>query len=252
MAIYQSKTNFIAKMVFKMLLATSFSLLDSVILNDTENRIFVERSGQVPNLFVVRKSSNYHNHESGFNEIIQQLPRPFLTENNRKITTISDVSGSKNEATDPLCIRTVDGKGVRSGLATPRNHDSEVSSSKNERNILSHSLKTNITFRTSKLTEWNKKPIAGSKSAPAYSLTSDPKTDGNVPTSAADRQMDECFNSIVTLEQNEYEVWNNFSVSYKNIVYDFNQYRVSNGSIQVCNPPDAKVQGRWRAQNVQR
>lgn len=93
-------------------------------------------------------------------------------------------------------------------------NESEVSGSK-ERNFSSPTLR-------SKITEWAKKPMTGSKSLPGNTFTNYAETDGNASMSISDPQVVESYNCIVTARENVFAVWNNFSVSYKNLTYDFN------------------------------
>ena len=59
-----------------------------------------------------------------------------------------------------------------------------------------------------------------------------------------------CNNSIINIKyDNEYKVWNNFSIFYKNKVYDYTEYRVLNDSIKICNSTDADIRNIWKLRN---
>ena len=56
----------------------------------------------------------------------------------------------------------------------------------------------------------------------------------------------ECSNSTFTIKyEDEYKVWNNFSMMYQNHTYYFYKYRVTDDGLQVCNSSDTLVQQRW-------
>ena len=61
------------------------------------------------------------------------------------------------------------------------------------------------------------------------------------PTSAEYTQED--------LYDDEYKVWTDFSILYKNKVYNYTEYRVLNGGIQICNSTDKYVRNIWKARN---
>ena len=57
---------------------------------------------------------------------------------------------------------------------------------------------------------------------------------------------DLCNDSIINIKyDDEYKVWNNFSIFYKNKVYDYTEYRVLNDSIKICNSTDNFVKSIW-------
>ena len=59
-----------------------------------------------------------------------------------------------------------------------------------------------------------------------------------------------CYDSLIKIKfEDEYKVWNNFSILYKNKVYDYTEYRVVNDSINVCNSSDKYVQDSWKLRN---
>ncbi len=59
-----------------------------------------------------------------------------------------------------------------------------------------------------------------------------------------------CNDSILNIKYNdEYKVWNNFSMLYKNKVYDYTEYRVLNDSIKICNSTDNDVRNIWEVRN---
>jgi hypothetical protein len=56
----------------------------------------------------------------------------------------------------------------------------------------------------------------------------------------------ECANFTFTIKyEDEYKVWNNFSILYQNYTYYFYKYRVTDDGLQVCNSSDPLVQQRW-------
>ncbi len=59
-----------------------------------------------------------------------------------------------------------------------------------------------------------------------------------------------CNDSIINIKYNdEYKVWNNFSMLYKKKVYDDTEYRVLNDSIKICNSTDNYVRNTWKLRN---
>ena len=59
-----------------------------------------------------------------------------------------------------------------------------------------------------------------------------------------------CNDSIINIKYNdEYKVWNNFSIFYKNKVYDYTEYRARNDSIKICNSTDYYVRNIWKLRN---
>ncbi len=59
-----------------------------------------------------------------------------------------------------------------------------------------------------------------------------------------------CNDSIINIEYNdEYKVWKNFSILYKNKVYDYTEYRVLNDGIKICNSTDNNVRNIWKVRN---
>ncbi|XP_028395156.1 uncharacterized protein LOC114519255 [Dendronephthya gigantea] len=59
-----------------------------------------------------------------------------------------------------------------------------------------------------------------------------------------------CNDSIINIKyDDEYKVWNNFSILYKNKVYDYTEYRVLNDTIKICNSTDDYVRNIWKLRN---
>ena len=59
-----------------------------------------------------------------------------------------------------------------------------------------------------------------------------------------------CNNSIINIKyDDEYKVGTDFSIFYKNKVYDYTEYRVLNDSIKICNSTDNYVRNIWKARN---
>ena len=60
-----------------------------------------------------------------------------------------------------------------------------------------------------------------------------------------------CNDSIINIKYDvEYKVWNNFSILYKNKMYDYTEYRVLNVGIKICNSTDNDVRSIWRLRNA--
>ncbi|CAB4020878.1 Hypothetical predicted protein [Paramuricea clavata] len=59
-----------------------------------------------------------------------------------------------------------------------------------------------------------------------------------------------CNDSIINIKYgDEYKVWDNFSILYKNMVYDYSEYRVLNDSIKICNSTDNYLRNIWKLRN---
>ena len=59
-----------------------------------------------------------------------------------------------------------------------------------------------------------------------------------------------CNDSIINITyDDEYKVWTDFSILYKNKLYNYTEYRVLNDSIKVCNSTDNYVQNIWKLRN---
>ena len=59
-----------------------------------------------------------------------------------------------------------------------------------------------------------------------------------------------CNNSIINIKyDDEYKVWNNFSILYKNKMYSYTEYRALNDSIKICNSTDNFVKNIWKLRN---
>ncbi|CAB4000827.1 latrophilin receptor A [Paramuricea clavata] len=59
-----------------------------------------------------------------------------------------------------------------------------------------------------------------------------------------------CNDSIMNIKyDDEYKVWTDFSILYKNKVYDYTEYRVLNDSIKICNSTDNVVRNIWKVRN---
>ncbi|CAB3993058.1 Hypothetical predicted protein [Paramuricea clavata] len=72
------------------------------------------------------------------------------------------------------------------------------------------------------------------------------------PTSTEYTQEDilMCNDSIINIKyDDEYKVRTDFSILYKNKVYDYTEYRVLNDSIKICNSTDQYVKNIWKARN---
>ncbi|CAB4016436.1 Hypothetical predicted protein [Paramuricea clavata] len=71
------------------------------------------------------------------------------------------------------------------------------------------------------------------------------------PTSTEYTQEDllMCNDSIINIKYDEYKVRNDFSILYKNKVYDYTEYRVLDDGITICNSTDNHVGNTWKARN---
>ena len=59
-----------------------------------------------------------------------------------------------------------------------------------------------------------------------------------------------CNDSIIDIKyDDEYKVETDFSIFYKNKVYDYTEYRVLNDSIKICNSTENYVRNIWKARN---
>ena len=59
-----------------------------------------------------------------------------------------------------------------------------------------------------------------------------------------------CNNSIINIKyDDEYKIWNNFSILYKNKMYSYTEYRALNDSIKICNSTDNFVKNNWKLRN---
>ena len=59
-----------------------------------------------------------------------------------------------------------------------------------------------------------------------------------------------CNDSIINIKYDEeYKVWNNFSIFYKNVFYDYTEYRVLNDGIKICNSTNTSIRNFWKLRN---
>ncbi|CAB3981158.1 Hypothetical predicted protein [Paramuricea clavata] len=59
-----------------------------------------------------------------------------------------------------------------------------------------------------------------------------------------------CNDSIINIKYDEeYKVWTDFSILYKNKVYDYTEYRVLDDSIKICNSTDNDARNIWKVRN---
>ena len=59
-----------------------------------------------------------------------------------------------------------------------------------------------------------------------------------------------CVDLIINVKyDDEYKVWNNFSILYKNKMYSYTEYRALNDSIKICNSTDNFVRNNWKLRN---
>ena len=57
----------------------------------------------------------------------------------------------------------------------------------------------------------------------------------------------ECANfTFIIKYEDEYRVWNNFSMMYESRMYRYNEYRVTDDGLQVCYAPDPFIQQKWQ------
>jgi hypothetical protein len=59
-----------------------------------------------------------------------------------------------------------------------------------------------------------------------------------------------CNDSIINIKyDDEYKVWTDFSILYKNKVYNYTEYRVLNDSTKICNSTDNDLRNSWKLRN---
>ena len=57
----------------------------------------------------------------------------------------------------------------------------------------------------------------------------------------------ECANFTFTIKyEDEYRVWNNFSMMYHGRMYSYDEYRITYDGLQVCNSSDRLIKQKWR------
>ena len=57
----------------------------------------------------------------------------------------------------------------------------------------------------------------------------------------------ECANFTFTIKyEDKYSVWKNFSMMYQNRMYSYNEYRVTDSGLQVCNSSDPRIKQGWQ------
>ena len=57
----------------------------------------------------------------------------------------------------------------------------------------------------------------------------------------------ECANFTFTIKyEDEYRVWNNFSMMYQGRMYSYDEYRITDDDLQVCNSSDRLIKEKWR------
>ncbi|CAB4018002.1 Hypothetical predicted protein [Paramuricea clavata] len=57
----------------------------------------------------------------------------------------------------------------------------------------------------------------------------------------------ECANFTFTIKyEDEYRVWNNFSMMYQGRVYPYDEYRITRDGLQVCHSSDRFIKEKWR------
>lgn len=58
--------------------------------------------------------------------------------------------------------------------------------------------------------------------------------------------VDQCANNTFTIKyEDDYKVWNNFSIMYKGKEYDYDEYRFTDDGLLVCDSMDDAIQQRW-------
>ncbi|CAB4010543.1 Hypothetical predicted protein [Paramuricea clavata] len=57
----------------------------------------------------------------------------------------------------------------------------------------------------------------------------------------------ECANFIFTIKyEDKYRVWNNFSIMYRGRMHNYDDYRITDDGLQVCNSSDRLIKEKWR------
>ena len=133
------------------------------------------------------------------------------------------------------------------------------------RDVLEHSPLSNPTFRHSSKIKWklndkDKIFLFGNRNFPHNDLrgrlkqrkTSTPpklkhrRSRRKVDTTS-NSTVDQCANNTFTIKyEDDYKVWNNFSITYQGEEYDYYEYRLTDDGLLVCDYMDDAIQQRWR------
>ena len=71
-----------------------------------------------------------------------------------------------------------------------------------------------------------------------------------IPTEYTEEDLLMCNDSIINIKyDDEYKVRTDFSILYKNKVYDYTEYRVLNDGIKICNSTENYVRNIWKVRN---
>ena len=72
----------------------------------------------------------------------------------------------------------------------------------------------------------------------------------SISTEFSQEDLSMCNDSIINIKyDDEYKVRTDFSILYRNKVYDYTEYRVLNGSIKICNSTDNYMRNIWKVRN---
>ena len=64
------------------------------------------------------------------------------------------------------------------------------------------------------------------------------------------KSINPCNNSTISeIKYDEYKLWNNFSLIYKNKMYDHTDYEILNDGIKICNNIDDYARNIWKIGN---
>ena len=77
--------------------------------------------------------------------------------------------------------------------------------------------------------------------------TPHPRSRREIDAISESKGLTECANFTFTINnEDDYRVWNNFSMMYQSRMYRYNEYRVTDDGLQVCNSSDHFIQQKWQ------
>ena len=113
-----------------------------------------------------------------------------------------------------------------------------------ESTTISHSSKImleNQIFRQNDLRGTTKRETFASLTTPH------PRSRREIDAISESKGLTECANFTFTINnEDDYRVWNNFSMMYQSRMYRYNEYRVTDDGLQVCNSSDHFIQQKWQ------
>jgi hypothetical protein len=77
--------------------------------------------------------------------------------------------------------------------------------------------------------------------------TPHPRSRREIDAISESKGLTECANfTLIINNEDDYRVWNNFSMMYQSRMYRYNEYRVTDDGLQVCNSSDHFIQQKWQ------